>query len=307
MLNETGRQRVVIAGVTPAIDGGCYPITRTMGEEVQVEADIYTDGHDALTAVLLYRPEQAPLWQEMALEPLVNDRWRGSFTVTQVGWYRYTLPAWIDHFTTWRQGLAKKVAAGQLARLAHRYGERQFATLYDQELGVVVDRQKARFRTWYEMFPRSCAAEPGRHGTLQDFADRLPYIAQMGFGVLYLPPIHAIGCTYRKGKNHMPRAQPDDVGSPWAIGAAAGGHKAVHPALETLEDFRRLVATTRDYGMEIALDIALQCSPDHPYVKAHPLWFRWRPDGTVQYAENPPKEYQDIYPFDFETEDWEQL
>jgi starch synthase (maltosyl-transferring) len=145
---------------------------------------------------------------------------------------------------------------------------------------------------------------PGRHGTLRDCEARLPAIAKMGFDVLYLPPIHPIGRVNRKGANNAVSAAPGEPGSPWAIGSAEGGHKALHPELGTIEDFRRLVAATRTHGMELALDIALQCAPDHPYVTEHPKWFRWRPDGTVQYAENPPKKYQDIFPFEFESEDW---
>jgi starch synthase (maltosyl-transferring) len=194
-----------------------------------------------------------------------------------------------------------------LAELMLKYSDRRFAVRYDRELAVVVDRQKARYGTWYELFPRSCAVEPGRHGTLRDCEARLPYVASMGFDVLYLPPIHPIGRQYRKGKNNAVRAEPGDVGCPWAIGAAEGGHKAVLPELGTLEDFRRLVAKAAEHGLEIALDIALQCAPDHPYIAEHPDWFRKRPDGTIQYAENPPKKYQDIYPFDFESESWRSL
>jgi starch synthase (maltosyl-transferring) len=157
------------------------------------------------------------------------------------------------------------------------------------------------------MFPRSAVSEPGRHGTFKDVEARLAYVAELGFDVLYLPPIHPIGRDRRKGRNNALAASPEDVGSPWAIGAAEGGHKAVHPQLGTLADFRSLVARANSMNIEIALDIAFQCAPDHPYVKAHPEWFRWRPDGSVQYAENPPKKYQDIYPFNFESEDWRAL
>jgi starch synthase (maltosyl-transferring) len=172
---------------------------------------------------------------------------------------------------------------------------------------LIADRERARFSAWYELFPRSTATTPGKHGTFRDVEARLPYVAEMGFDVLYLPPIHPIGREKRKGKNNTLVPTPEDVGSPWAIGAAEGGHKAIHPDLGTIEDFRHLVARARSLGMEIALDIAYQCAPDHPYVKAHPQWFRWRPDGTVQYAENPPKKYQDIYPFNFESADWQGL
>jgi starch synthase (maltosyl-transferring) len=171
---------------------------------------------------------------------------------------------------------------------------------------VVVDPPRARFSAWYEMFPRS-AGPSGQHGTLRDCARRLPYVAEMGFDVLYLPPIHPIGRSYRKGPNNALEAGPDDVGSPWAIGASDGGHKAVHPQLGTLDDVHDLVLDARKLGIDVAIDIALQASPDHPYVTQHPEWFRHRPDGSIQYAENPPKKYQDVYPFDFECDAWESL
>ncbi len=194
-----------------------------------------------------------------------------------------------------------------LAAVAERYPDRRFAFVYPVEFPLVVDRERARFSTWYEMFPRSASPEPGRHGTLRDCEARLAYIAAMGFDVLYLPPIHPIGREKRKGPNNTLVAAPTDVGSPWAIGAAEGGHKSILRELGTLADFRRLVAAARDRGIEVALDIAFQCAPDHPYVTAHPEWFRRRPDGSVQYAENPPKKYQDIYPFNFESDDWRAL
>lgn len=191
--------------------------------------------------------------------------------------------------------------------LMHRYASRDFATVYERDLRITVNRPRARCSAWYELFPRSAADHPGRHGTLKDVQARLPYVASMGFDVLYLPPIHPIGTAFRKGKNNATEAAPGDVGSPWGIGNVEGGHKAIHPDLGTFDDFQDLVNAAREHGLEIALDIAFQCSPDHPYVKEHPQWFRQRPDGTIQYAENPPKKYQDIYPFDFETEDWQAL
>ncbi|MDH4093696.1 MAG: alpha-1,4-glucan--maltose-1-phosphate maltosyltransferase [Betaproteobacteria bacterium] len=194
-----------------------------------------------------------------------------------------------------------------MAELAARYPDRTFETRWPVEMPLTVDRERARYSTWYELFPRSASDTPGRHGTFADVEKRLTYVAELGFDVLYLPPIHPIGRERRKGRNNAQRAAPDDVGSPWAIGAKEGGHKAIHPALGTAEDFRRLVKSAAKHGLEIALDIAYQCAPDHPYVKAHPEWFRKRPDGDIQYAENPPKKYQDIYPFDFESEDWKAL
>lgn len=355
--NFDGRARVVIEGVKPQIDCGAYPIKRVVGDVVTVEADVFADGHDVISCVLLHRKEGAAEWIETPMEFLVNDRWRGSFQVTEIGRHQYTVMAWINRFKSWQRDLGKRVEAGQdvavqlliganliteaasratgddasrlrayadivrvpgedgtrlalsteLAALMYRYEERFYATYFERELPIVVDRLKARFSTWYEMFPRSTAAEPGQHGTFADVIARLPYVEAMGFDVLYLPPIHPIGWQFRKGKNNSTQAQPDDVGSPWAIGAAEGGHKAIHPQLGTLDDFRHLVAKAREHGLEIALDIAFQASGDHPYLKEHPEWFRRRPDGTIQYAENPPKKYQDIYPFDFETPAWREL
>jgi starch synthase (maltosyl-transferring) len=195
----------------------------------------------------------------------------------------------------------------RIAALAEKHADRDTGTTYGRELRVVVDREKARFSTWYELFPRSCGPEPGRHGTFRDVIARLPYIAGMGFDVLYLPPIHPVGRAYRKGKNNVTTPLDEDLGSPWAIGSAQGGHKAIHTELGTFEDFHALIEAAREHGIEVALDLAFQCSPDHPYVKEHPEWFRIRPDGTVQYAENPPKKYEDIVPLNFDTEDWRAL
>jgi starch synthase (maltosyl-transferring) len=355
---EDGRKRVVIEGVKPEVDGGCFAIKRTVGETVEVEADVFTDGHDRVSCALQYRQEGASSWQEVPMQPLANDRWQGQFRVTELGRYRYTLCAWIDHFGSWRQDLAKRVQAEDIALQLHvgaeligaaaeqatgedaqrlgdwaaflrgegeleerlataldeklallmaRYPDRRLASRYPKDLPVVVDKVQARFSAWYEMFPRSCLAGEVGHGNFQSCETHLPYVAALGFDVLYFPPIHPIGRINRKGKNNTLQATAEDPGSPWAIGAEEGGHKAIHPQLGTLEDFRRLVAKAQEYGIEVALDIAFQCTPDHPYVKEHPQWFRWRPDNTVQYAENPPKKYQDIYPFHFETEDWEAL
>jgi starch synthase (maltosyl-transferring) len=354
-----GRLRAIIEGVKPEIDGGRFPIKRVTGEKVTVEADIFTDGHDALSALLRYRREKSR-WNEVPMEFLVNDRWRASFTVPEMGKYSYTLTAWVDHYKSWRRDLAKKVQAVQqvstdlligsalvedavpraiapdartlrewagtlqsgkvpdeekiqlalseeLLELMDRYPDRRFATDYSKELEVVVDREKAGFSAWYEMFPRSCVSQKGHHATFKDCQSRLPYIAELGFDVLYFPPIHPIGRTNRKGKNNALKAGPGDPGTPWAIGSEEGGHKSIHPGLGTLEDFRELLAKAKEHNIEIALDIAFQCSPDHPYVKEHPDWFRHRPDGTIQYAENPPKKYEDIYPLNFETENWREL
>jgi starch synthase (maltosyl-transferring) len=194
-----------------------------------------------------------------------------------------------------------------LREVAQRHPDRTLSTTYPVDFPLVVERPRAGFSSWYELFPRSTSDNPGVHGTFRDCEARLPYVAQMGFDVLYLPPIHPIGRVRRKGPNNTLAAGPDDVGSPWAIGAEEGGHKAVHAALGTLDDFRRLREAAQRHGVELAVDIAFQCAPDHPYVAAHPGWFRHRPDGSVQYAENPPKKYEDIYPFDFESREWQAL
>ncbi|MBN2187760.1 MAG: alpha-1,4-glucan--maltose-1-phosphate maltosyltransferase [Dehalococcoidia bacterium] len=361
MEQSDGRARVIISGVKPEVDSGLFPAKAVVGEKVEVEADIFADGHDVITAMLLYRKERETEWTEAPMELTTNDRWKGSFLVIELGRYLYTVTAWIDRFKSWRKDFQKRVEAGQedininllvganliaeasgqaskvdsktmqewgktlessqtsqldkvqlalseeVAKLMDKYSDRQFAVTYPRELVVSVERVKARFSTWYEMFPRSCSNEPGRHGTFKDCEARLPYIAAMGFDVLYFPPIHPIGRTLRKGKNNAIKAAPDDPGTPWAIGAEEGGHKTIHPQLGTLEDFRHLVDKAKEYGIEIALDIAIQCSPDHPYVREHPAWFVRRPDGTIQYAENPPKKYQDIYPLNFESEHWHEL
>ena len=195
----------------------------------------------------------------------------------------------------------------ELIALVARYPDLAFATRYARELHLWVDRERARYSTWYELFPRSTSPDPTRHGTFADVKALLPSIAAMGFDVLYMPPIHPIGKAFRKGPNNSVTSTENDPGSPWAIGAKEGGHKAIHAPLGTLRDFDALVAATREHGMEIALDIAFQCSPDHPWVAEHPDWFNIRPDGTIQYAENPPKKYQDIYPLNFESPDWRGL
>lgn len=350
-----GRSRVVIENVTPEIDSGRFAIKRVAGETVTVEADVFADGHDPVACRLVFWTENAEP-QSSPMQPLGNDRWRGEFTVDKVGRYRYTIKGWVDQFAGWRDGLEKKIAAGQdvhldllmgaglveaaakrargedaqflrdwvrrlqkseleparaldeqLLRVMQRHPDLEFASRYDRELTVIVDREKARFSAWYEVFPRSCSPQAGRHGTFRDCEQWFPYIASMGFDVVYLPPVHPIGHAFRKGKNNSVTAQPGDAGSPWAIGAAEGGHKSVHPQLGTLEDFKRFVVKAKEHGLEVALDIAFQVTPDHPYVREHRQWFRTRPDGTIQYAENPPKKYQDIYPLDFESADWRAL
>jgi starch synthase (maltosyl-transferring) len=203
---------------------------------------------------------------------------------------------------------AVAVALGpRLETLIAQYPSIELATRYERDLFVVAERPKALFSAWYEFFPRSMSLIPGTHGTIADCERLLPEIARMGFDVLYLPPVHPIGATNRKGKNNSLDVSPSDVGSPWAIGSPEGGHTAVHPNLGSEEDLLRFISKAKEHSLEIALDLAFQCSPDHPYVREHPAWFRWRADGTVQFAENPPKKYEDIIPFNFETENWKAL
>jgi starch synthase (maltosyl-transferring) len=353
-----GRKRVVIEGVRPEVDCGRFPVKRVVGEPLVVEADVFTDGHDAVGCAIQYRFGGDAGWSEVRMQPLVNDRFRGAFAMDRLGRFEYTVVGWTDRFRSWRDGFEKKVQAEQeqdvavellvgaelveaaarrakgepgrilrgfgkrlraggpeaaeaalsdgLQELMDAYPDRRQATTYPRQLGVQVDRERARFSTWYELFPRSTAGA-GRHGTFKDAEERLPYVAAMGFDVVYLPPIHPIGTSYRKGRNNSLKPRPDDPGSPWAIGSAEGGHTAVHPDLGTLEDFDRFVEHASELDLEVALDLAFQCSPDHPYAKEHPEWFRRLPDGTIRYAENPPKKYQDIYPLDFESEDWQGL
>jgi len=357
-MSDKGKKRVVIEDVKPQIEGGRFPIKRTVGEKVMVTADIFADGHDTVFARILFKGPNDKNWRESRLTFIENDLWSGEFRVKELGTYRYTVEGWVDHFRTWQKDVRKKFDAGQdvkvdlqigldsidraikksgaddkrklkelaidikstdpelavltavgkdLAELMERYTDLSSASRYQKELVVIVDQKKAVFSAWYERFPRSCASEPGKHGTFKDCEALLPEIARMGFDVLYLPPVHPIGRTKRKGKNNSPLCEDGDVGSPWAIGAEEGGHKDVHPDLGTIEDFIHLVKRAGDYGIDIALDIAFQCSPDHPYVREHPEWFRWRPDGTVQFAENPPKKYEDIIPIHFEIDQWQEL
>ncbi|MBP7792356.1 MAG: alpha-1,4-glucan--maltose-1-phosphate maltosyltransferase [Candidatus Goldbacteria bacterium] len=197
--------------------------------------------------------------------------------------------------------------SNELAGIMQKYPEQDKISEYEKNLMVYVDREKAGFSTWFEMFPRSCYGNSKKHGTFMDCEKILPEIAKMGFNVLYFPPIHPIGVTKRKGKNNSLTAGPDDPGSPWAIGSKEGGHKSIHPELGNFEDFDRLIKKAEELDIEIAIDIAFQCSPDHPYVKEHPEWFKWRPDKTIQYAENPPKKYEDIVHFNFECNEWKEL
>jgi starch synthase (maltosyl-transferring) len=351
--------RIVIQYPTPAVDGGRYPAKRCIGDHVEVQADVFRDGHDLIRAVVRYREPGARKWREAEMHridaQLDGVRWAGEFEVTRMGRYEYTVQAWTDVFGTWRDELSRKLAAGQhdlmgelsegalllehaaqratdeaerqvidhavatvrdpdvpeaakhdvvlgpeLFEAVERTQERHGCVSLEQPLHIEVDRLRARFGSWYELFPRSW-------GGLKGVEKRLPELAELGFDVIYLPPIHPIGETNRKGPNNALTAGRTDPGSPWAIGDQTGGHDAVHPDLGTVEDLRSLAAVAREHNMDIALDFAIQCSADHPWLREHPEWFHRRPDGTLKYAENPPKRYQDIYNVNWESPDWRGL
>ena len=384
-----GRARVLIEGVTPAVDGGQFAVKRVVGEALDVEATLIADGHDVARARLLFRRAPGAPWESRWMTSMApgSDRYSARIMPDKPGTWAYVVEGWIDRYASWLSTTEKKFSAGQdigvelaegaaiidaalrfaplsgfqpddanthlnttsramspddrgddddddesvasLEAVARALGDTnqaiprrlafaqqpdiraRMARRVDPEvitrhppLSLTVDRHRAQFGAWYEFFPRSFGDNEGQHGTFESAQKMLPYVAEMGFDILYLPPIHPIGKAYRKGRNNTLNAGPTDPGSPWAIGDESGGHKSVHAALGTLDDFDAFVRRAHAFGMEVALDIAFQASADHPYVKEHPEWFRRRPDGSIQYAENPPKKYQDIYPFDFECESW---
>lgn len=353
-----GRNRVIVESVVPELEGGRFYIKAVLQEVIQIEADIFCDGHDKTAARLLYKHESEKKWSEVPMRFTDNDRWGGEFAADKEGFYSYTIEAWVDHLASWEHEIKLKIRDAQhvnsellvgatlLEKIVNhtlkedkeavqeaiktfrdesRYDEavllsisEQFVSWIDKyphrenvtryhELQLWVDRPKAGFSSWYSMFPRSAAKEYGLHGTFNDVVDLLPRIQRMGFDVLYLPPIHPIGMQFRKGKNNNVLCMPGEPGVPYGIGSELGGHDAIHSDLGTLDEFKALVAACKAHNMEIAMDLAIQCSPDHPWAKEHPEWFKIRPDGTIQYAENPPKKYQDIYPINFETEAWQSL
>ena len=359
---DAPRRTVVIESLTPAVDCGRYPVKREVGAILEVEADIFKDGHDVLVAYLKYRRPGERAWRETPMRHVDNDRWAGAFTLEVLGRYHYTIEALAEPFRSWLADLEKRHEGGQdlasalgegvvliraaaeratgddrralsryagriehavtpaetvtlageaeLGALMARHIDRTEATWAERELEVVVDRERARFAAWYEFFPRS-GVSVDRSATFKEAEAQLTRAAAMGFDIVYLPPIHPIGRAHRKGRNNALVAAPGDPGSPWAIGSVDGGYTAVHPDLGTLDDFDRFVEAARRLGLEVALDFAIQCSPDHPWVREHPEWFFHRPDGTIKYAENPPKKYQDIYPLNFQCEDprplWEEM
>jgi starch synthase (maltosyl-transferring) len=319
-LPKTHPARIQIQDVKPQVDCGRWAVKRTVGETVGVSARIFRDGHETLGAAIRYRRPGTTRWAEAPLEPVGNDLWTGGFDVELPGVWCFRIEAWVDRIASFQDELRRKVAAGQadlagelsegavlLRRdeltveegLAAKTGDRSeqaTSATYD----VDVDRVLARFGSWYELFPRSW-------GGFEGVRALLPRFAELGYDVLYLPPIHPIGHTNRKGRNNAEKAAKGEVGSPWAIGSEEGGHDAIHPGLGTAKEFRRLVSDANERGIEIAIDFAVQCSPDHPWLKEHPEWFFRRPDGTLKFAENPPKRYQDIYNVDFDCEDWQGL
>ncbi len=312
--------RIQIENVWPMLDCGRYPVKRTLGRRVAVWADIFRDGHEILRAAVKYRPVGSRAWLQVPMEHDEADRWHGVFEPTGLGRWQFVIEVYVDRAASWRNELERKVDAGQedlaseLAEGAALLGvssltvEQGLADVTKDRsevtrgpvLEVDIDRARATFGAWYELFPRSWGGFTG-------VETALPELADLGFDVVYLPPIHPIGHTNRKGKNNALVANPGDPGSPWAIGSDEGGHTAVASELGTIADFERLVARGAELGVEIALDFAIQCSPDHPWLHEHPEWFHRRPDGTLKYAENPPKRYQDIYNVNFACADWRGL
>jgi starch synthase (maltosyl-transferring) len=306
--------------VRPQVDCGRFAAKACVGDSVPVVARVFRDGHEVLGAAVRVKGPGARRWSEVPLEPQGNDWWSGSFQVDRAGRWRFQVSGWVDRHASWRHELSRKVEAGQedlsseLAEGAQLLGvpsltaEQGLANVDSDRseettapvLELDVDRERARFGSWYELFPRSWGGFAG-------VSEVLPQLAELGFDVVYLPPVHPIGTTNRKGRNNALVAAPGDPGSPWAIGSEEGGHDAVHPELGTVREFERMVAVGREVGCEVCIDLAIQCSPDHPWLKEHPEWFHRRPDGTLKYAENPPKKYHDIYNVNWDSPDWKGL
>ena len=317
---RTRPSRILIQDVWPQLDCGRYPVKRSLGDPIEVWADVFRDGHEVLGAAVRYKRTGARRWEEVPMRHVEADRWTASFAPDGCGRWCFAVGAWVDRFASYRNELSRKVEAGQedlsgeLAEgaalfgvealtaeeaLANDEGDRsEFTSSATME--VDVDPVLARFGSWYELFPRSW-------GGFKGVERILPELAELGFDVLYFPPIHPIGRTNRKGPNNTLVAGPRDPGSPWAIGAKEGGHTAIARELGTQREFERLVARAKEVGIEVCLDFAIQCSPDHPWLKEHPEWFHRRPDGSIKYAENPPKKYQDIHNVNFDSEDWQAL
>lgn len=358
---------VIIEDVSPSISDGNFAIKRIPGQQVDVEATIFKEGHDVIRAVLLWRRIGDSSWHETSMSFLGNDRWRGSFQASSVGFMEYTIEAWGDPFESWLVEISKKMEAGitdltlealegavfvrkaaarskqkneskkfreaaekleefgtsskkfslsqfqaliaeeDFLSLMRNFPDRSLSTIHEPLKKIRIDRPLANFSAWYEFFPRSAEGRDDRGSTLRECVSRIDDAKAMGFDVIYFPPIHPIGVTARKGRNNSLISQPGDPGVPYAIGTKAGGHDAIEPALGTFKDFDWLMKEIKKHDMELALDFALNCSPDHPYVKEHPEWFFHRPDGSIKYAENPPKKYEDVYPLNFYNPAWKEL
>jgi starch synthase (maltosyl-transferring) len=351
---------VVIENMEPCLDGGRYPVKRVVGQELQVSADVFKDGHDQISVQLKWRKAGEPDWHQTPMVQTENDRWEAICHFIENAQHEYTVEAWEDVFRSWQVEYGKKYGAGNLdlrteldeasifvekaaaratlkqdkerlltfskqlknadahfgAQLAKNpelsglmaaWPDLSLSTEFQPYLRAIVDRSQALFAAWYEFFPRSAEGKANSGSKFRDCIPRVEDAKAMGFDVIYFPPIHPIGFTARKGKNNSVTSEPGDPGVPYAIGSKFGGHKAVEPELGTLDDFDWLVGEIKARGMEVALDFAINCSPDHPYVKEHPEWFFHRPDGTIKYAENPPKKYQDVYPLNFHNPDWRGL
>jgi starch synthase (maltosyl-transferring) len=313
-------RRIQIQQVAPVVDGGRYAVKATAGDRLEIGANIFRDGHEILGAHVRGRRKGERRWRESLMYHAGNDRWLGHLELDAVGRWEFQVGAWVDRFASFRYELQRKVDAaqddlsGELSEAAVLFDEPD-VTAEDvlansdsdrseytctQSYPVAADPELARFGSWYELFPRSW-------GGFKGVTAALPDIAELGFDVVYLPPVHPIGRTNRKGRNNTLVAGPGDPGSPWAIGSEDGGHDAINPELGTWKDFDAMVASGHELGVEICLDFAIQCSPDHPWLKEHPEWFHRRPDGTLKFAENPPKRYQDIYNVNFDSDDWRGL
>ena len=364
---------VVIENITPLIDGGRYPVKRVAGEDLAIEADVFKDGHDIVTAILKWRKVGDREWHETPMQPLVNDRWHATCSLFENVTYEYTVGAWGDTFRSWQHEFRKKIegrvpdltsetlegahfvaaaaerAAGtpdadrlveiskkieagipaEVDKIAHwtelealmaSWPDRSLATEFSFAADsrhryprIEVDRERSKFAAWYEFFPRSAEGKAESGSTFRDCLGRIDDAKAMGFDVIYFPPIHPIGSSNRKGRNNSVTCQPGEPGVPYAIGNRhqgcpnGGGHKDIAPELGTFADFDWLIKELHKRNMELAIDFAINSSPDHPYVEAHPEWFYKRPDGTIKYAENPPKKYEDVYPLNFHNENWQAL
>lgn len=347
-------QRIAIERLSPTVDGGAWPSKHIVGQPLNVEADVFSDGHDVVECDVLWRKIDDREWLREPMAMVANDRWRTEIKPDRIGSYEFFVEAWINPYASWANDVTKKVNAGLDLKLEVQEGlailnavDHRVHDLplngFNTKAGVLddksklsllmapslvqtmrdtgprlsisrtrahhftVDRKRAAFSSWYELFPRSAANDTSRHGTFDDVIARLPYVRDLGFDVLYLPPIHPIGEINRKGRNNGLVAQKCDPGSVYAIGSKAGGHDAIHPELGNLADFARLVHAAQMHDLEIALDIAWQCAPDHPWLSQHPNWFEHRPDGSIKFAENPPKKYEDIVNIRFDGEAYEDV